>query len=149
MLTPEEYHAFEQEQSTRWQREQSKETPSMQNHERWQVTRYDNNLKRYFITAREELGTQFKAYADRGYWQGAREFENRMFEELQYHYRNHQGIRVTRTTVNENCRLYEVTQQIERTVTPKLCVMILDGERIYSSKPHRLKDGYRYRMEAQ
>lgn len=141
MLSPEEYHAFETAQGAKWT--ESKVAPSMRNHERWQITRYDNNLKRYFVTAREELGTQFKEYVDRGFWQGAREFENRMFEELQYHYRNHQGIRVTRTAINDNCKLFEITQM----GTPKLCVMILDGDVIYSSKPHAIKGGYRYRME--
>ena len=141
MLSSEEYRAFEQAQRNKHSTQS--QCPSMLNHERWQVTRYNNNLGRFFITAREELGTQFKAYADRGRWQGGREQENRMFETLQYEYRNHEGVRVSRTSVNDNCRLFEVTQNYK----PQLCVMMLDGTRTYYSTPHRLKDGYRYRME--
>lgn len=142
MLSKEEYRAFEQQQHAKWEFDCPQEAPSMRNHERWQITRYNNNLRRYFVTAREELGTQFKVYADRGRWQGGREFENRVFEELQYYYRNHQGIRVTRTTVNENCRLFEVTEY----GSPLQMVMIIDGNQVYTSDAYPLKDGYRYRM---
>jgi hypothetical protein len=142
MLSQEEYRAFEAAQSQKL--EHAHHAPSMCNHERWQITRYNNNLKRYFVTAREEFGTQFKVYADRGFWQGGRACENRMFEELQYYYRTYQGIRVTRTAVNENCKLFEITQYGD----PLSCVMILDGERKYMSQAYPLKDGYRYRMSA-
>lgn len=142
MLSPEEYRAFEEAQRFKWEHTQPQATESMSNYERWQVTRYDNNLGRYFVTARHELGTQFKTYVDRGRWQGGREFENRMFEELQYHYRNHEGIRVTRTSVTENCKLFEVTQYGK----PLRGIMIVDGDKILDSVPHTIKEAYRYRM---
>jgi hypothetical protein len=140
MLSDEEYRAFERAQSEKFQSAEPEER--FENYERWQITRYDNNLNRWFITARHELGTQFKLYCDRGQWQGGRELENRMFEELQYKYRNHQGVRVVRNTGNENLKFWEVTAY----GNPLMCVMILNGETFYYSKPHKLKDGYRYRM---
>tara|TARA_R110000796_G_C14517122_1_gene430512 strand:- start:47 stop:481 length:435 start_codon:yes stop_codon:yes gene_type:complete len=144
MLSPEEYRAFEREQSNRaFQNERVADR--FDNYERWQVTRYNNNLRRYFVTARQELGTQFKHYVDLGNWQGGRELENKMFEELQYHYRNKSALRVTRSMVNDNCKLFEVTEYGK----PLLMVMILNGETIYSSKPYPLKDGYRYRLQTQ
>lgn len=144
MLTPEEYRQFELEQSNRaFDNTQPQEV--FHNYERWQVTRYNNNLRRYFVTARQELGTQFKHYADLGNWQGGREFENRLFEGLQMHYRNRSALRVTRSMVNDNCKLFEVTEYGK----PLRMVMILNGDTIYSSKPHTLKDGYRYRLQLQ
>jgi hypothetical protein len=142
MLSEEEYRAFEQQQSNKFMPVDS--APSMRNHERWQITRYDNNLRRYFITARHEFGSQFKQYVDRGFWQGGRTQENRLFEELQYYFRNTQGIRIWRTAVNENCKLFEITQDGK----PIQCIMYIDGERKYMSKPNPIKDGYRYRMTA-
>lgn len=144
MLSPEEYRQFELEQS-RKAFDNTQPTEVFHNYERWQVTRYNNNLRRYFVTARQELGTQFKHYVDLGNWQGGRELENRMFEELQYHYRNRLALRVTRSMVNDNCKLFEVTEYGK----PLRMVMILNGDTIYSSKPHTLKDGYRYRLQLQ
>lgn len=144
MLSPEEYRQFELEQS-RKAFEHTTTATEFNNYERWQVTRYNNNLRRYFVTAREELGTQFKQYVDLGNWQGGRELENRMFEELQYHYRNRTAVRVTRSMANDNCKLFEVTEYGK----PLRMVMILNGDTIYSSKPHTLKDGYRYRLQLQ
>ena len=144
MLSPEEYRAFEREQSNRaFQNERVADR--FDNYERWQVTRYNNNLRRYFVTARHELGTQFKHYVDLSNYHSGREFENRTFEELQYHYRNKSALRVTRSMVNDNCKLFEVTEYGK----PLLMLMILNGERIYASKPHKLKDGYRYRLQLQ
>jgi hypothetical protein len=140
MLSPEQYAQFEQQQSNRQQF--ATPTPSMLNHERWQITRYNNNPRRYFVTAREELGTQFKQYVDRSYWQGGSEQNNRMFEELQYFYRNTLGLKITRTTVNSNCQLFEVTQQHK----PLQMIMQLDSQVVYAGDVSPLKDGYRYRM---
>jgi hypothetical protein len=144
MLTPEEYRQFELEQS-RKAFDNTQTVEVFHNYERWSVTRYNNNLRRYFVTARQELGTQFKHYVDLGNWQGGRELENRLFEELQYHYRNRSALRVTRSMVNDNCKLFEVTEYGK----PLRMVMILNGDTIYSSKPHTLKDGYRYRLQLQ
>ena len=145
MLSPEEYRAFEEGQQFKWEQKAPTAAHDMSNYERWQITRYDNNLRRYFVTARHELGTQFKQYVDRGFWQGAREIENRMFEELQYKYRNWEGVRVTRTMINENAKFYEITQR----GMPLQAVMIVNGTRLLSSKPHQIKEAYRYRMETQ
>ena len=143
MLSPEEYRQFELKQSRKALKDEAGATPLFENYERWQVTRYDNNLRRYFVTAREEHGTQFKHYVDLSNWQGGREFENSMFEELQCHYRNTDGVRVRRSMVNDNCKLFEVTAYGK----PLRMVMILNGETICSSKPYPLKDGYRYRLK--
>tara|TARA_R110000868_G_scaffold123968_5_gene327958 strand:- start:447 stop:884 length:438 start_codon:yes stop_codon:yes gene_type:complete len=140
MLTPEEYTQFEQRQSQKYT--PATPHPSMRNHLNWQATRYDNNLKRYFITATEELGAQFKQYADRAHWQGGTLKENYLFEQLQYYYRQSQDIRVSRTRVNTNCSLFEITQRGQ----PLTAVMMLDNDQKYISEPHKLKDGYRYRF---
>lgn len=145
MLSPEEYRQFELKQSRKALKDEAGATPLFENYERWQVTRYDNNLRRYFVTAREEHGTQFKHYVDLSNWQGGREFENSMFEELQCYYRNRDGVRVRRSMVNDNCKLFEVSVYGK----PLRMVMILNGETIYSSKPYPLKDGYRYRLKRQ
>lgn len=141
MLTPEEYRAFEQAQKQKF--ENADTAPSMNNYEHWQVTRYNNNLHRYFVTAKKEFGTQFKQYADIGFWQGGVEHENRMFEELQYFYRNTQSVSVRRTMVNANCKLFEIRQE----GSPLQLIMIIDGKTVYTSDPHKIKDGYRYRLK--
>lgn len=141
MLSPEEYRAFELAQSQKIQ--QAACAPSMLNYERWQVTRYNNNLHRYFVTAREEFGAQFKEYADTGYWQGGTEKENRMFEELQYFYRKKTGIKVIRTAVTATCKLFEIREY----GTPLQMVMMLDNSVVYTSDAYSIKDGYRYRLK--
>jgi len=144
MLSQEEYAAFERAQSNK---AFSNETfpEEFINYERWQVTRYTTNPKQYFITARAELGTHFKHYANLGLWKGGREIENRMFEELQYNYRSLEGVKVIKSQVTWNCKLFEVSQYGK----PILMVMILNGDRIYSSKPFTIKGAYRYRLKAQ
>ena len=142
MLTPEEYRAFEQNQSDKFK---ELESPRYDNYERWQVTRYNNNPGQYFVTARAELGFNFKQYVQRGKHQGAREIENKMFEELQCYYRNHTGVRVTRSCAGANCQLYEITQDYK----PLRMIAIVNGEQLLESKPHTIKDGYRYRLHTQ
>lgn len=144
MLSQEEYRQFELEQSRRaFQNERVAE--KFINYERWQVTRYDNNPGQYFVTARSELGFNFKQYVPRGRHQGGREIENRLFEELQYHYRNHNGARITRSTLGANCQLYEVSQDYK----PLRMIALVNGEQFLESKPSLLKDGYRYRLQTQ
>lgn len=140
MLTPEEYRAFEQNQSDKFLTTHS---DVYTNYERWQVTRYNNNPKQYFVTARAELGANFKQYVQRGKHQGGREIENRMFEELQYHYRNHTGVRITRSCLGANLQLYEVSQDYK----PLRMIAIVNGTQILESKPHTIKDAYRYRLQ--
>lgn len=144
MLSQEEYRQFELEQSNKAFRNLST-TEKFINYERWQVTRYDNNPSQYFVTARAELGFNFKQYVARGKHQGGRELENRMFEELQYLYRNLQGARITRSTLGANCQLYEVTQDYK----PLRMIALVNGEQFLESKPTPLKDGYRYRLKTQ
>jgi hypothetical protein len=142
MLSQEEYRAFEHSQRDKFQTVAS---APYANYERWQVTRYDNNPGQYFVTARSELGFNFKQYVQRGKHQGGREIENRLFEELQYHYRKHTGVRITRSTLGANCQLYEVSQDYK----PLRMIALVNGEQFLESKPRALKDGYRYRLQTQ
>ena len=140
MLSQEEYRAFE-----RSQRDKHKDivnTP-YENYERWQVTRYDNNPGQYFVTARSELGFNFKQYVPRGRHQGGREIENRLFDELQCEYRNHTHPQIVRSTLGANCQLYEIVIDY----TPLLMYALVNGQQLLESKPHTIKGAYRYRLQ--
>jgi hypothetical protein len=109
------------------------------NFENWCVTRYVETRNRYMVTARHELGYQLKEYCNRGVWQGASEHDNRLFEELQYFYRNELGIAVKRTLLLPNVRLFEITQDRN----PKCAVISINGKIKVADKKD-IKDGYRY-----
>ena len=109
------------------------------NFENWAVTRYVETRNRYMVTARHELGYQLKEYCNRGVWQGASAEDNRLFEELQYFYRNELGIAIKRTLLLPNVRLFEVTQDR----APKCAVISINGKIKIADKKD-IKDGYRY-----
>lgn len=135
------YEDFETGQANKWQEPPT--NPSLGNYERWTVTRYYNNSKRYFITAREEFGTQFKLYSDIGYWRGGSELENRAWEELRYEYRNLNAGKVSRTRVTANMSVFEVTEYSK----PLLLLAVIDHHKILCSDAKNIKEGARYNLK--
>lgn len=138
-MTPEEIQ-------TLW-RENTWEEPNWQeklNCETWRVTRYENNPSRYFITAKEELGTQLKQYKDIGYWQGGTEFENRVYEEIRYAYRKQEGIKTVRTRVFNNLVLYEI-QSVYK--DPLSLYAVINSDKVLSADVKLIKGGARYLLK--
>lgn len=118
---------------------------SFENYDRWQITRYKDNPRQYFVYSRHELGYKYTNYANIGQWHGGRDYENKLFDELRYFYRNSQETRITKTEIAWNCKVFEVLQKTEsgywKTVT---AVMIVDGKVTLLGQLRELKDGYRY-----
>ena len=124
---------------------QEQKTKSFENYDGWQITRYVDNARQYFVYARHELGYKYTAYANIGQWHGGRNYENTVFDELRYFYKDQGEIRITRTEVDWNCKVFEVLRRLEtgywQTIT---AVMIVDGTDTLLGQQRQLKDGYRY-----
>ena len=140
MLTPEEYSAWEHNQSTRWQDPETAQ--DVKNFEHWCVTRYYNNPRRYFITARHELGYAYKEYVNHGTWQGGTAWENRVYDEIQYAYRNTPDIRIVRTRVQDQVALFEVQQK-----RAPLAMYAVVTHKVLSADAKKIKDGARYNLK--
>lgn len=117
------------------------------NAERWRVDRWQNNPKNYKISWREGV-LRKEAWFDyrehKGLWRAS---ENRVWEELQYQYRNDLGVAVTRQTARTehyenlmNIKMIEV-QQYGR---PIESILIVDGIRLFTATPTISKDKYSY-----
>ena len=142
MLTPEQYQEWEKQQQAKMFLPPDSDT--FPNYDFWKITRYDNNLHRYHIRAKDQNGAQYSAYIDRGRWSGGREIENRLYEELGYQYRNTPGAKITRSSKEWNIKFFEVTVY----GSPESAFMIVDGSKKYAAtKVSRLKDAYRWHME--
>lgn len=115
--------------------------------EQFKVDRWMNNPKNYKLTYRQ--GTmRFSHWFDyrehKSLW---RSNENRIWEELQYQYRQQEGIAVTRQTARTehyenliNIKMIEV-QHFGR---PVESILIVDGTRLLAAKPFITKDKYSY-----
>jgi hypothetical protein len=145
MLSSEEYRAFEQAQRNKW--EDPPEAQDIQNFEHWSVTRYYNNPRRYFITARHELGYAYKEYSTQGFWQGGTGWENKVYDEIQYAYRSTQGIRIVRTRVQDSVALFEVQFSDEVYGRQPLSMYAVINNRVLSADAKKLKDGARYNLK--
>lgn len=142
MLTPEQYEEWEQQQRKR--HTEPAKGKDFTNYDSWKVSRYDNTVHRYFVTANKETGEQFKDFVDKGRWHGGRTIENRLFEELQCEYMDTPGSRISRTEIDWNCKFYEVTVYGK----PESAFMIVDGHKTYMAEQvSKLKDGYRWHMK--
>ena len=127
------------------------------------VTKWYNNPKQYKLEYRIGVirnTAWFNLDKHLGLW---RETENRLYEEIQYHYRNESNLRLSRMTAIDE--LFEPIMNIKMIDVQRLdikedlindrffknqtscgAILIINGKTIYFADPTPIKDGFKYKF---